>query len=160
MRYLTVLAVMLMVANCATPVGPNQTELTFVTVPHGAMLYEGQTAWGMAPQKKVFNSRNGGTTTGTVTAIWSSGARMTQTFNVTLGTRQIATMSRPPNAPGMDKDLAFAEQLRHREEARHAANDAALGAAIRAAFPPPPPPNPVVNCTSTKIGGQIQTTCF
>lgn len=159
MKSLWLVSVCLLLCACAT-LKPNQTRLTFLTEPPGAMLYEGQTAWGLSPQVKIFTSNNGDTTTGAVTAIWSSGARKTMTFNVTLGAKQNATISRPPNAPGMDKDLAFAEQLRQNEAARNAANDAALAGVIRAAFPPPAPPTPVVNCTSTNIGGRIQTTCF
>ena len=129
MKLLWLVSVCLLLGACAT-LKPNQTQLTFLTEPPGAMLYEGQTAWGLSPQVKIFTSNNGGTTTGAVTAIWSSGARKTMTFNVTLGARQNAT------------------------------NDAALAGVIRAAFPPPSAPTPVVNCTSTNIGGRIQTTCF
>lgn len=150
---------MLTLTSCATPIGPNQSQLTYISVPPGAMLYENNTAWGMAPQTKIYTSLDGKTATKGVTAVWPSGAKSTQFFNVKLGTRQTATMSRPPNAPGMDRDLAFAEQLRLNQETKRAANDAALAAAIQKAFPPPAATPPPVICTSSNIGGRIQTIC-
>lgn len=135
---------MLGLVGCATP-QRNQVFLTFESVPTGAMLYEGQKALGLAPQEKIF-SYNGvpttmpTTTTMPITAVWASGASVTRTFNVTLGTSQIATFSRPPNAPNLDKDLMFAERLRQA--------DAASWAELARAFQLPP--SVTTNCT--KIG--------
>jgi len=144
---------MLGLVGCATPRQPlqhNQALITFISVPPGAMIYEGQNAWGIAPQERLysFQSLNNPHTL-PVTAVWASGAQSTTSFDVTtLGIRQTATFSRPRNAPGLDKDLMFAEQLRQADAARSAESDAALAAALRAFKPP-------VTTNCTKIGNSV-----
>jgi hypothetical protein len=141
----------LALAGCATPLQPNQTQLTFLSEPPGAMFYEGETAWGVAPQVRIYTSYNGTTKTNAVTAIWSSGARKTMTFNFTLGEKQIATFSRPPNAPGLNIDLAFAERLRQGDEASRAAGSAAIADVIRASQQKKDPV--ITNCINLRGGG-------
>lgn len=143
---------MLGLVGCATPLQHNQAWITFISVPPGAMLYQGQDAWGIAPQVKFyeFKSLNNPHTL-PVTAVWASGAQSTTFFNVTLGISQTATFSRPRNAPGLDKDLMFAEQLRQADAARSAESDAALAAALRAFKPP-------VTTNCTKIGNSVNCT--
>lgn len=144
---------MLGLVGCATPLQHNQALITFISVPPGAMFYEGQNAWGIAPQEKLysFQSLNNPHTL-PVTAVWASGAQSTKSFNVTtLGISQTATFSRPRNAPGLDKDLMFAEQLRQADAARSAESDAALAAALRAFKPP-------VTTNCTKIGNSVNCT--
>ena len=149
----TLFFLLLCLAGCATPIQPNQTLLTFVSVPPGAMIYEGQNAWGVAPQVKIYTSTNGVAKTIPITAIWASGARYTTSFNITLGARQTATFSRPPNAPGLDKDLMFAEQLRQADAARTAELAASIAGAIRSAQPAPAPAPVFTNCT--KVGNSV-----
>ena len=129
--------VMLLLAGCATPLKSNQTALTFISEPPGALIYLGNQAWGIAPLQKIFQSNDGRTQTDAITAVWPSGARITTRFNVQLGRRQTATLSRPIDAPDLHKDLAFAEQLRQGKINRDAANEAALANALRILQPKP-----------------------
>lgn len=143
---------MLGLVGCATPRQPlqhNQALITFISEPPGAMIYEGQNAWGIAPERRLYSFRSlNDPQTHRLTAVWASGAQSTTTFNVTLGISQTATFSRPRNAPGLDKDLMFAEQLRQADAARSAESDAALAAALRAFKPP-------VTTNCTKIGNSV-----
>ena len=121
----------ILLTGCAT-LAPNQAQLTFISDPPGAMLYEGKTPLGMAPQVRIYTVQEGhSSTTNPITAVWGSGAQASMRFNLALRRRQNATLYRPPNAPGLDKDLMIAIQLQQGETARKVANDAALGNALR-----------------------------
>lgn len=150
MMKIALLCCLLALAGCATPLQPNQIEITFLSQPPGAMFYEGQTAWGVAPQTKVYTFYNGINRITAITAIWSSGARYTSEVTGKLGERGSVTFSRPPNAPGLNIDLAFAETLRQNEEASRAAGSAAIADVIRSSQQKKDPV--ITNCTTTKFG--------
>lgn len=152
MKY-AVLFTCLAIAGCATPLQQNQTQLTIQSIPAGAMLYEGPNALGIAPQQRIYTSNNGVAKTTPLTAVWASGARYTTSFNIRLGARQTATFSRPPTAPGLAQDLAYAEQLRQNDMAQQAANDIAWANVIRAALPPQ-----TVTTNCMKIGVMVSCT--
>ncbi len=112
-----------LIGGCST-LPRNEAALTVYTQPPGAMLYEGDTAWGMAPQKRTYFGNANLTTarTNPITAIWASGAQITKTVTVTMGrSDQYVVLSRPPDAPGLDKDLAYAAQLRQQQIERQQA---------------------------------------
>lgn len=107
----------LFLSGCST-LKPNQVKLTMESSPPGAMIYEGDKAWGQAPVTLILTAnesgvRAGKTSTGNMTAIWPSGARKVVDINAPLNSGdRLYTFSRPPNEPGLDKDLAYANQLR------------------------------------------------
>lgn len=93
--------------GCATPLAPNQVAVCFETIPTGALLYGGNgEAWGQAPKTRVFTLAERGTGTARVTAVWPSGAKITDSVIMNTYTREMTkTLSRPMNAPGLDRDL-------------------------------------------------------
>ena len=121
----------------------NQAQLTYYTQPPGAMIYSGGDAWGVAPQTRVYtgNQNYGSITTGEVTAVWASGAKARMSVNLPLGQgdRQIV-ISRPVDAPGLDRDLSYAAQLQQQATNAAAANAqqrAATAATINAIYSKP-----------------------
>jgi hypothetical protein len=95
----------------------NQVSLTVRTEPKGAMLYSSDAALGMAPQTLVYTADSqaqeaGWFRTADVTAIWPSGARAQTSVTLVLHQGpQVVTISRPPDAPGLDVDMAHALKL-------------------------------------------------
>jgi hypothetical protein len=146
---------MLGLAGCATPLQSNQVLINFVSVPPGAMIYDGPYALGLAPQERLYSwPTPNNPQTRPVTAVWTSGAQATSTFNVVLGTNQTATFSRPRNAPGLDKDLMFAERLRQANAVSSAEVAAAFSDAIRSfTTSRQPPPSVTTNCR--RIGDSV-----
>lgn len=123
----------LLLTACATPLQTNEGRLTYLTVPPGAMLYEGSTALGLAPQTRNYLGVSGAKTVATslVTAVWPSGAKASTWVNLSLGVSGLSTtISRPQNAPGLDKDLSFAAQIDERKRASDQESANALGMAI------------------------------
>jgi hypothetical protein len=142
-RTIVGLATCLLLMGCAT-LKPNQVSFTVYAEPPGAMLYEGDVSWGMAPQARIYTGdlKVGTIQTKPITAIWPSGARQTQHFNLPMkqGDRQ-AILSRPKEAPGLDRDLTFAAQLRSikaQEDAASAASAAAYYQMLNASKPAAP----------------------
>lgn len=136
--------------GCATTVAPNQVQVTFKTEPPGALLYEGNVGWGMAPQTRIFTGEKYGTArTRPITAVWASGAKTTHYFDLRLGHGpREATFSRPVDAPGLDKDLALAAQLQQ-IQAQQAQAKAAENAALIQMFNATKPSTPTsTNCTT------------
>lgn len=120
----------MLVSGCASgppPLQPNQVRVTFYSEPDGAMLYEGDVAWGQSPQTRIYTAT---VTTGTIktkllTAIWPSGARETIGFTLTLGQGdRFAKFSRPQSASGLVDDLTYANKLKQEREAKAASDRA------------------------------------
>lgn len=138
-------SVLLSLFGCNT-LPRNEAALTVYSQPPGAMLYEGDNAWGMAPQQRTyFGNPNFATVqTKPITAIWPSGARVTKAITITLGrSDQYIILSRPPDAPDLDKDLTYAAQLRQQEiekEKAAAQQRAATAAAISSIYANQPKP--------------------
>ena len=144
-----IFAALALLGGCVS-VPKNQAYTTFYSQPPGAMLYEGNTAWGLAPQTRIFTTNPGQSaiTSAPITAIWASGARVTTPVSMTPGIEQAFTFSRPPNAPGLDKDLALANQMQQNQIAQEQAdaqNAAAFAAAMKASQLAPPV---MTNCTT------------
>ena len=102
--------VILLISGCAT--GPNNTaSLTFESRPEGAIIYEGQTELGIAPVMHTYTFPENTSTmeTPVVTAVWPSGAKATYWTNLPIHADLAATINRPANAPGLDKDQANAQ---------------------------------------------------
>lgn len=105
-------------AGCATPLKPNQIKVDINSEPPGAMIYDGDKAWGTTPISFVLSAneselRAGYKETSKVYAMWPSGAKSRNGIRIYLGQgAQQFTFSRPSDAPGLGIDLAYAAQLR------------------------------------------------
>lgn len=101
-------------AGCAA--GPDASKsamLTFETSPEGATLLEDGVAIGTEPVTRTYKVDAQATTVKTpvVTAVWPSGAKATFWTVLKPGADEIATIKRPPLAPGLDKDQANASRV-------------------------------------------------
>lgn len=153
-----------LVVGCAS-VPKNQAAVTFYSQPPGAMLYEGDVAWGLAPQTRVYTGSVGQTslTSKAVTAVWASGARDSRHITMTLGQRQEYVFSRPQDAPGLDMDLAFVNQVQRNAIAKQQADAASAEAAAKAFQSMQPKPQPVRVPTTTNcnaFGNTMQCTTW
>ena len=108
-----ILVVAILVSGCATttPLADNQVKVTYNSQPRGALLYDAErgTAWGIEPQTRIYtlSSAENGATVAVVTAVWPSGAKSTERININTkhGNQGEYTLSRPVDAPGLDRDL-------------------------------------------------------
>jgi hypothetical protein len=106
--------------GCATT-GTRTAMLTYDSMPVGATIYEGGKSLGVAPVIRTYHYPEGVSTLATpeVTAVWSSGAKNTYWTNLPLNADLVATIQRPANAPGLEKDQAAAQPIME-ERAREA----------------------------------------
>ncbi len=104
---------------------PTQAMLTYQSVPEGAEIFEGGKSLGMAPVMRTYlgtaNAQK--ITTPDVTAVWPSGAKTSFFTVLPPNADRVATLTRPADAPGLQQDLAFAQQLvaKHKLDAQHEA---------------------------------------
>ena len=148
--------------GCATPLKPNQVRVSFNSEPPGAMIYNGDKAWGTAPVELVLTASEGAVRAGysdqnDMYAMWPSGAKSRKGVRIQVGqgSRQF-TFSRPSDAPGLDKDLAYAAQLRQIQAAEEQAS-AASSAAFWQMYNSMQPKSPTyTDCT--KFGSSISCT--
>jgi hypothetical protein len=117
MRYptLTLLAVTLsasLLGACATTPA-RKAMLTYESVPDGAQIYEGDKPLGTVPVTRTYDSvgTSGNITTPDVRAVWPSGAQTTFFTVIPVGSDRVATLQRPPDAPGLQQDLEHAKQV-------------------------------------------------
>lgn len=99
-------------AGCADA-PTHSAQLTYETVPAGAMLYEAGHSLGMAPVTRSYtgDGKSATITTPDVTAVWPSGAK-TQFFTyLQVGADRVATLQRPKDAPGLQADLDHARTV-------------------------------------------------
>ncbi len=96
-------------AGCAAP-GPKSAMLTYESSPEGATLMLGNETLGVAPLTRTYmaGATGGLIRTPDVVAVWPSGARATYWTQLRPGADEVATIERPTNAAGLDKDLANA----------------------------------------------------
>jgi hypothetical protein len=171
--------VVVLQASCTTVIPPNQSNLELKTEPTGAMVYQTQdgSAWGMAPQLRIFtlspSALQSGVVSIQITAIWPSGAQKTETVKWSTNFRTAHyTVSRPVNVPGLNIDLAHALQIQARDAAEKASADAAyaqamaqfgagMADAVKTRYPAQPyqqpSPKPAESILCTTIGNI--TTC-
>jgi hypothetical protein len=92
---------------------PTRALLTYKSVPDGAQIYEGDKLLGMVPVTRTYNSEgtSGNITTPDVRAVWPSGAQTTYFTIIPVGSDRVATLERPADAPGLQKDLDNAKQV-------------------------------------------------
>jgi uncharacterized protein YceK len=115
-RSIYLVFVVLLNAGCGT-LERNQIQITLKSEPSGAMIYEGEKAWGVTPLTLNFNFTEQALLNGyadhAISAVWPSGARKDQTirFRMDVGTYQHYVFSRPSNVPGLDTDFANAARL-------------------------------------------------
>jgi hypothetical protein len=117
MRYrtLTLLVVSLsasLLGACATTPS-RKAMLTYESVPDGAQIYEGDKSLGTVPVTRTYDSdgTSGNITTPDVRAVWPSGAQTTFFTVIPVGADRVATLQRPPDAPGLQRDLENAKQV-------------------------------------------------
>jgi hypothetical protein len=100
--------------------------LTYQSVPEGAEIFEGGKSLGTAPVMRTYfgtaNSQK--ITTPDVTAVWPSGAKTSFFTVLPPNADRVATLARPADAPGLQQDVAFAQQLaaKHKLDAQHEAD--------------------------------------
>lgn len=106
--------------GCAAT-GTRTAMLTYDTMPVGATIYEGGKSLGVAPVVRTYEYPEGVSTLATpeVTAVWVSGAKNTYWTNLPIHADLAATIQRPANVPGLDKDQAAAQPIME-ERAREA----------------------------------------
>ncbi len=118
--------------GCST-LSSNQAGFTYRSHPPGASIYEGDVFWGVAPQKRIYQSLNGQRIVRTreVTAVWPSGARAIYSTDLPVDGREFeATIHRPNNEPGIEKDWEWASSIERSNAAKAEADRAATNAAI------------------------------
>lgn len=116
-----------LLAACAELPPPTAALLTYQTDPAGAKIFEGTQDLGVAPVTRKYeldtskataaatpviaDGKTATITTPDVTAVWPSGAKTTYFTVLPVGADRVATLTRPPGAPGLDTDLANAKRL-------------------------------------------------
>lgn len=113
-------ALTLTLAGCAGgPAGGKTAMLTYETQPEGATLMEDGVAIGMEPVTRTYKIDAQAATVKTplVTAIWPSGAKATFWTELKPGSDEVATLKRPPLAPGLAQDQAQAAQVLAKRQA-------------------------------------------
>lgn len=124
MTHFLVCLVVLVLQGCDT-LPSNQVKFTVRSQPPGAMIYEGNTAWGVAPQTRYYtgDTNIGNIRTNPITAIWSSGAKASTFFNLPMGQGDREyVFSRPPDAPGLSVDLDYAAQVQQQASNQQSAD--------------------------------------
>lgn len=174
MRAILVGVAFSLLAGCAT-----QGALEVYSQPPGAFITEKETgrSFGVTPVVIVYdpaslaNAKNprGCFLVKGLEARWVSGAAATTQPSIELcgaaTGRFNITLSRDPNAAGLDRDLSFALQMQQTaaaQQAARAAQDAAFWNAYRALQPQRPAvlmPPTMLNCTTIPWGIGTRTTC-
>jgi hypothetical protein len=104
---------------------PARATLTYESVPDGAEIFESGKSVGIVPVTRTYTSDGKSKTIQTpdVRAVWPSGAQTTYFTLLPAGSDdRVATLERPPNAPGLQQDLEHAKQVvaaRTRDAARN-----------------------------------------
>jgi hypothetical protein len=114
-RMLPLLVVILtasLLSACVATV-PQRAKLTYESVPDGAEIFEGGKSLGAAPVTRTYDSdgKSSSITTPDVRAVWPSGAQTAFFTVLPLGSDRVATLQRPPDAPGLQQDLEHAKQV-------------------------------------------------
>ena len=104
-------------AGCATT-GPRTALLTYDSNPAGATIYEGGKPLGIAPVTRTYEFGESASSIAApeVTAVWTSGAKASYWTNLSVHADLAATIDRPANVPGLDKDMAAAKPLLEQRE--------------------------------------------
>ena len=112
LRSLLAGAVLAATACAEVPVA-RDAILTYETSPEGATIFEGGQPLGVAPVSRVYKGDGKSATIRTpeVTAVWPSGARQTFWTLLPPGADRVATLQRPPGAPGRQDDLENAKKF-------------------------------------------------
>ena len=117
MRYRTLALLAVAVSAsllCACAAAPQRKALlTYESVPDGAQIFEGEKLLGTVPVTRTYDSggASGSITTPDVRAVWPSGAQTTYFTILPVGADRVATLQRPPDAPGLQQDLEHARQV-------------------------------------------------
>ena len=106
-------ATVAILAGCAS--APTGAKLTYETSPPGATLYQDGKSLGVAPVMRSYpaDAAGGQIRTPDVTAVWPSGAKTTFWTFLKPGDDNVATLTRPSNAPNLQADLDNAKQYQN-----------------------------------------------
>ena len=156
-------AAITLISGCgSTPLKPNEVRVTFVTIPSGAMIYDGERALGTAPIEKLITTNETAVRAGYVDfdnlyAMWPSGAKTKKGGRISVGKgdRQV-TFSRPSDAPGLDKDMAYEARLQAQKAQADAADRVELWQMYNAYNAMMPKPSIQTDCT--RFGSSISCT--
>ena len=118
----TMCAALLVLAGCAAVPPPTKATLTYESVPDGAEIFEGGQSLGFVPVTRTYTGdpQVGTVETPDVKAVWPSGAETTYFTVLPLGSDRQASLQRPANAPGLDKDLENAKTYAAKRKAEAA----------------------------------------
>ena len=110
---ITALALTAALAGCANTPQSKDAVLTYETTPVGAVIYEGGQSLGVAPVTRTYkyDGKSASIQTPDVTAVWPSGAKTTFFTVLPPGADRMATIERPPNAPGLQVDQDNAKKI-------------------------------------------------
>lgn len=160
-------AISTLLLGCASPLKQNQVHVTYDSEPPGAMIYEGEKAWGTAPVNLINTVNENSLRAGyfdlvDMFAVWPSGAKSrSQSVRVLIGKGpQFFSFSRPSDAPGLDKDLAYVSQLKQIKASQaqaNAASSAAFWQAYNALQPKRKSPT-YTDCS--KVGSSVNCTTW
>ena len=152
------IAAVLFLTGCASGL-----QVTYESQPPGASIIESGKIIGTAPVTVPYHppesfTSGGCVTLAPVTAQWISGARTTYqpTACRSTGTSQRYVFQRPAGA-GMDIDANYALQLQRNQIMKDAAWSEAFDRGLRQGAETYPK---TTNCTTTNIGGMLQTSCY
>ena len=178
MRWLSIsvsLFVAAIFSGCAVPLAPNEYRINISSEPSGAYVYSGQTALGVTPisgtMKLSPEQVNSTTHYAEVVLHWASGNRSNHKIIFNPRENQVwsITLSRPPNLPGLDADIAAAQKQRVDAEARKSSADALTAGVINALsqgfISQQQPatnsyaPSPKTTCISRSVFGRLETVC-
>jgi hypothetical protein len=105
---------------------PTRAMLTYQSVPDGAEIFEGGKSLGTAPVTRTYLGAANAAKIKTpdVTAVWPSGAKTSFFTVLPPNADRVATLERPPSAPGLQQDLDNAQQLaaKHKLDAQREAD--------------------------------------
>ncbi len=149
MKAIVMIAALLLLNGCATPLRPDEARIAISSNPPGATITSGNGS-APAPQTLVWTVPNGTGTSSPITATWVSGAKTTVRLNLIAGTEKTYVIQRP-NVPGIDADIRWAVHLREQ--------DAAASRALAEALSSTSKSDKTVRCTSTRIGIMVDTEC-
>lgn len=92
---------------------PTRALLTYESVPDGAQIFEGDKSLGTVPVTRTYESdgKSSDITTPNVRAVWPSGAQTSYFTIVPVGSDRVATLQRPTDAPGLQQDMAHAQEV-------------------------------------------------
>lgn len=141
-------------SGCSSAPSRDEARLHVGSYPEGAMITV-PGASGKAPAAWTWTLPKGQLQISQlVTARWVSGATASQRVNLAGGSDYEIVISRP-NVPGAEIDSRYAIEQQRQSDQSALEFSNALNSAVQSAAP-----KPTVNCTSTRLGNTVDTSCY